>query len=152
MVNLRHAKPLTPIRQRLLEYLGQHPGASTADLARALGLHHGTTGHHLRVLISAGLVTRVPGARNNALAHYVGNVPGTPETRRRDALLQDPLTMALHRAIQQNPGEHLSALMPRFPHASRSQVWWRLRGLREVGLIRAQPEGNRVTYHPKEPC
>lgn len=45
-----------PLRSRIVAHLRLHGGATSADLARALGTHTGATSYHLRVLARAGLV------------------------------------------------------------------------------------------------
>jgi DNA-binding transcriptional ArsR family regulator len=52
-----HFKALAhPMRQRLLLALGESP-ATVSQLAAELGSHKGNIAHHLKVLVSAGLVT-----------------------------------------------------------------------------------------------
>jgi len=50
-----------PRRQRMLQHLGLHGPATSATLARALGLNTGATSYHLRELAKVGFVEEVPG-------------------------------------------------------------------------------------------
>jgi DNA-binding transcriptional ArsR family regulator len=45
-----------PLRSRVVAHLRLHGGATSAELARALGTNTGATSYHLRVLAEAGLV------------------------------------------------------------------------------------------------
>ncbi len=49
-----------PRRQRILQHLGLHGGATSAGLARELGLNTGATSYHLRELAKHGFVEDVP--------------------------------------------------------------------------------------------
>jgi predicted ArsR family transcriptional regulator len=49
-----------PRRQRIIEYLAMHGPATSASLARALGLNTGATSYHLRELAKHGFVEDVP--------------------------------------------------------------------------------------------
>lgn len=49
-----------PRRQRILQHLGLHGPATSAGLARELGLNTGATSYHLRELEKHGLVEDVP--------------------------------------------------------------------------------------------
>ena len=50
-----------PRRQRMLQHLGLNGPATSATLARALGLNTGATSYHLRELAKFGFVEEVPG-------------------------------------------------------------------------------------------
>jgi DNA-binding transcriptional ArsR family regulator len=50
-----------PRRRRVLEHLREHGPATSAILARALGLNTGATSYHLRELAAHGFVARAPG-------------------------------------------------------------------------------------------
>lgn len=50
-----------PRKQRILQHLGLHGPATSATLARALGLNTGATSYHLRELARFGFVEEVPG-------------------------------------------------------------------------------------------
>jgi DNA-binding transcriptional ArsR family regulator len=49
-----------PRRQRILHHLGLHGPATSASLARALGLNTGATSYHLRELAKHGFVEETP--------------------------------------------------------------------------------------------
>ncbi|GAA2157162.1 ArsR/SmtB family transcription factor [Actinomadura napierensis] len=49
-----------PRRQRILQHLGLHGPATSATLARALGLNTGATSYHLRELAKYGFVEEAP--------------------------------------------------------------------------------------------
>ncbi|MCP2166689.1 ArsR/SmtB family transcription factor [Goodfellowiella coeruleoviolacea] len=49
-----------PLRQRILQHLGQHGPATSTVLAKALGESSGATSYHLRMLARHGFVEEVP--------------------------------------------------------------------------------------------
>lgn len=62
IVDLEALKALAhPRRQRILQHLGLHGPATSATLARALGLNTGATSYHLRELAKFGFVEEAPG-------------------------------------------------------------------------------------------
>jgi DNA-binding transcriptional ArsR family regulator len=62
IVDLETLKALAhPRKQRILQHLGLHGPATSATLARALGLNTGATSYHLRELARFGFVEEVPG-------------------------------------------------------------------------------------------
>jgi DNA-binding transcriptional ArsR family regulator len=62
IVDLETLKALAhPRKQRMLQHLGLHGPATSATLARALGLNTGATSYHLRELAKFGFVEELPG-------------------------------------------------------------------------------------------
>jgi DNA-binding transcriptional ArsR family regulator len=54
-------KTLTsPVRRRILDYIGQHREANSTGVARALGESTGTTSYHLRKLAEQHLIEEIP--------------------------------------------------------------------------------------------
>lgn len=54
-------KTLTsPVRRRILDYIGQHREANSTAVARALGESTGTTSYHLRKLAEQHLIEEIP--------------------------------------------------------------------------------------------
>src|SRR4051794_23182232 len=49
-----------PLRQRMLQTLGEHGEANSTTIAKALGENTGTTSYHLRVLADAGIIEEIP--------------------------------------------------------------------------------------------
>jgi DNA-binding transcriptional ArsR family regulator len=49
-----------PLRQRILQHLGEHGPATSSTLGRALGESSGATSYHLRMLARHGFIDEVP--------------------------------------------------------------------------------------------
>ncbi|MEV7195617.1 helix-turn-helix domain-containing protein [Streptomyces sp. NPDC093510] len=90
--DLRVLKALAqPRRQQMLQHLTVHGPATSATLARALGLNTGATSYHLRELARYGFVEETPGS-GHGRERWWRAVPGdrrfpprsrqSPETRR----------------------------------------------------------------------
>lgn len=59
-----------PLRQRILQFLKQHPGAVVTEVFTALRLEQSVASQHLRILRTAGLVSK---RRNGKFIHYSVN-------------------------------------------------------------------------------
>ena len=64
-----------PRRQRILEHLAQHGPATSATLARALGLNTGATSYHLRELARHGFVEETQTAGAHGRERWWRQVP-----------------------------------------------------------------------------
>lgn len=64
-----------PRRQRILEHLAQHGPATSANLARALGLNTGATSYHLRELARYGFVEETHTAGAHSRERWWRHVP-----------------------------------------------------------------------------
>jgi predicted ArsR family transcriptional regulator len=64
-----------PRRQRILEHLAQHGPATSATLARALGLNTGATSYHLRELARYGFVEETHTAGTHGRERWWRHVP-----------------------------------------------------------------------------
>lgn len=62
-------RPARGARDALLDALRENPGASVADLARAIGVVHATATYHLRRLAKAGRVATV--RHGNRVHHFL---------------------------------------------------------------------------------
>jgi predicted ArsR family transcriptional regulator len=83
---------LDPSRRRLLHVIAARPGSAlptVGELAEAVGGHPNTTRHHLRVLVTAGLVREVPmpptGGRGRPATQYAVTPKGRGTLLRVDS-------------------------------------------------------------------
>lgn len=71
-----------PLRLDLLAALGRRGQATTAEVARDLGLVHGVASHHLRQLAKYGFIEQVPGKdRRERPWRPVGNAVQWPDSQ-----------------------------------------------------------------------
>jgi DNA-binding transcriptional ArsR family regulator len=110
-----------PTRQRLLFALGQEP-ATISGLAKALAVHKGSVGHHLKVLRDAGMVRVVETRQVRG---------GTEQRYRRTAR-----KFVVHEA----PAEHNAAVFAAMAHEVSRAVPEPVVSLRHLRLTAAAAE------------
>ncbi|AZM55919.1 transcriptional regulator [Streptomyces sp. WAC 01529] len=143
LTDLRLLKALAqPRRQQMLQHLTVHGPATSATLARALGLNTGATSYHLRELARYGFVEEAPGS-GHGRERWWRAVPGdrrfpprsaqSPETRRvMDHLnhLSYAADLDLFERLQREGGAELGEWADAFP-CSRGTIRLTLPELRE---------------------
>ena len=90
-----------PWRESLLQAVRQAPGASTRQIAQALGSTEWTTDYHLRRLLRARLVTTEPIGR--ARCWYAASCGLCPVLKRAMPILRRPEAMAVALAAEDVP-------------------------------------------------
>jgi DNA-binding MarR family transcriptional regulator len=141
--DLRVLKALAqPRRQQMLQHLTAHGPATSASLARALGLNTGATSYHLRELARYGFVEETPGA-GHGRERWWRAIPGDrrfPPRSRQNAetrLVMDELNrlsyaadLELFEQLQREGGAELGEWADAFPY-SRGTIRLTLPELRE---------------------
>jgi DNA-binding transcriptional ArsR family regulator len=90
-----------PRRQRMLQHLTLHGPATSATLARALGLNTGSTSYHLRELARYGFVEEMAAAAGHGRERWWRAVPGDlrfPPRSRQSAELRHVMDELNHHA------------------------------------------------------
>ncbi|MEV0323154.1 ArsR/SmtB family transcription factor [Streptomyces sp. NPDC050658] len=132
-----------PRRQQMLQHLTVHGPATSATLARALGLNTGATSYHLRELARYGFVEETTGGPGHSRERWWRAVPGDrrfPPRSRQNAetrLVMDELNhlsyaadLELFEQLQREGGPELGAWADAFPY-SRGTIRLTLPELRE---------------------
>lgn len=140
-----------PSRQRILDAVRREPGLSFRAILRATGIPAGTAGHHLNVLLRAGLAWEHRlGRLGSRLLHFAGR---RPASRAR-------VLAAVARVLDENPRRVLELVRELAPchqapileaaealvGLSRSTTQHILRRLEDYGLLTAFAQGRRVMY------
>lgn len=89
-----------PLRRDILEVVARNPGTNISELCARLGSRWGTVQHHLRLLVSAGLVQTVMQGRSRCL--FRGQTPA--DQNYRIALLRRKRLLELVKAVVREPG------------------------------------------------
>ena len=127
-------------RLALLRALQQQPGATVADLARLLGVHHSTAVYHVGRLHAAGAITLL---KHRGRVHcFVAGRGGSLERARLVGGRSAHADLVLGR-VSAAP-QKLGAIAAGLP-LSKAAVYWHLARLAELGLVVAEgaPKGRR---------
>lgn len=127
-----------PLRTRILAHLRLHGGATSAELARALGTNTGATSYHLRTLAGAGLV------EDTGLGNAKTRVWALPDEADEDAddlvvtlVDDDPETAQDEAWLAHDHVEHLSARAHAWVDAAPAWplVWQEEAGLHDHAVL-----------------
>jgi predicted transcriptional regulator len=125
-----------PLRDRVLDEIRNHPGASARELQRGLGAAWGETAYHLERLVQRGEVRRERGGWRD----YYFPLDLTWADRRALQALRSPAERTLMLAILEHPGRTFTELVD-LTGLGRSTVSFHLGRLGELGQI-APGEGS----------
>lgn len=125
-------------RSRLHDALRDAPGASAAQLARAVGLHLSTALYHLRRLQKESLV--VEDGERWFLA-------GAAPAHERERLVAQREGAALLELVRRTPGATKTQLA-QAAGLPRSTLSWQLARLERAGLVATRPEGRVARVFP----
>lgn len=133
-----------PVRHELYERIKAHPGITLAQLALDARLGASTLNHHLRHLERNEFVTLLRDGRYvRIFDRQSGAFAG--DRKRMAAALSNPVTAAMAKHIQANPGVAQAELATRFG-VTASTVTWHMQRLATVGLVEAQRAQKRTRY------
>ncbi len=128
------------LREETQRLVQERPGLRAEDLRKTLGLGHGQSAHHLRILIQSGLLEtlRISGSRH----YYPAGRYGQQE-KRRLALLHHKAARRLYDTILKTGEGDVSTLARK---SSLSVAYASRLGARLAaeGLVERRREGNRV--------
>lgn len=132
-------------RERLLDAVRAHPGASLADLARMTDAPRNTITYHMRVLEREGLVSSRRQGR-----HRLFFAPGAIERRDQAeavATLRHETSRAMALTVGAEPGLDQKALCARVG-VSPSLAHWHADRLVTSGVLEKRRDGRCVRYYP----
>ncbi|MHB8634203.1 MAG: thrombospondin type 3 repeat-containing protein [Thermoplasmatota archaeon] len=126
-------------RALVMARIEAEPGIHYQGLLRGLGLAHGIVEHHLRVLLAADLVRRVPDGRETR--YFVAG--GPPRGARPPAALRSRRAQRILEFTALHGGAS-PADAGRAVGAPRTMVSYHVRRLAAAGLLRVERDGRRV--------
>lgn len=127
----------SPLRERLLAHVREHPGVRYRELQRALGLPNGALAHHLRILLREKLVEE---AREGHAVRFF--VPGARPAEPSDT------TERVLAYVRANPGATGAGVAGALG-LTASLAGYHLQKLADEGRIERRREGVRVRAYEK---
>lgn len=135
-----------PVRRRMLDHLGLHPGATTSELARVAGVAAGRATYHLSILEREGVVrSRRIDRRRRFFPQGAPRVDDA-ELAVRDLALPERQTGRIVAILGRSPGVTLSELA-RLLKMSPGQTHYHVTKLHEGGLVDRVRRGRRVRHY-----
>jgi DNA-binding transcriptional ArsR family regulator len=133
-------------RELVYERIRTEPGVSTHKLAAGVDFGWSTLAYHLRVLERNQLIVSV---RDGRYKRFFDRQSGAYANGRKHlvAVLKNETTLALARAVLDQPGVTQKTLSERF-QLSPSSVHWHIERLSEAQLLEKRRDGHNVRYHP----
>ena len=130
-----------PVRRRIFEFVGGHPGASARGVQRGLGLGWGETTYHLDQMLRAGLLHRERGGRRD----YYFRPDTPPIDRQLLVVMQSPVERAMLVELARFPGASFRDLMSRL-NLGKSTAAFHLRFLVALGVVDVESSTARRRY------
>jgi Mn-dependent DtxR family transcriptional regulator len=135
------APTLSERRQEILHLVARDPGATPADIARALDVDHSTAAYHLRRLGRAGFVEPRPIGR--ALRYFSPGCRICPFLRETMPVLRDPRYATVVAALEARGGRAFLSDMA--PPGEEGRYRARLRRMQQMGLVQRGSSGWELT-------
>lgn len=134
-----------PKRQKIFQYIQQHPGANFREVARETDIAAGTVRHHLTVLERAGHVVE---HQHQGTVRLFENHGKFDHNWSDMVLLREPALAELHLWLKQNPGSPQKDVLEAMEALgwSRSTTQHRLTRLVEGGLATIRLQGRLKLY------
>lgn len=134
-----------PKRQKIYQYIQEHPGANFREVARNTSIAAGTVRHHLTVLERAGHVVEHPHQGTVRLFENHGKFDHNWSDL---VLLREPPLAKLHEWLKQHPGSPQKAALEAMEKEgwSRSTTQHRLSRLVEGGVATIRLQGRLKIY------
>lgn len=134
-----------PVRREIYERVKAHPGITLVQLAEDARLGSSTLTHHLRHLERNAFVTLLRDGRYvRVFDRQSGAFAG--ERKHAAAALANPVTAAMARVIEAQPGIGQSELAMRF-QVTASTVAWHMQRLETARLVTKERGGQRTRYY-----
>ncbi len=134
-----------PKRQKIYQYIQQHPGANFREVARETAIAAGTVRHHLTVLERAGHIVE---HQHNGTVRLFENHGKFDHNWSDMVLLREPALSQLHGWLKANPGSPQKDVLEAMESLgwSRSTTQHRLVRLVEGGLVTIRLQGRLKMY------
>ncbi|MDO9324524.1 MAG: winged helix-turn-helix transcriptional regulator [Methanoregula sp.] len=129
-------------RTVMLEYIGNNPGCTLADLVKKTDLNRGTARYHLYLLLIEQKVVR----KNNGKLSYLFTNGGTHlERKQMYGYIMNPSKREILDTILHTPGINNKEIAERL-QIDRSTVYWHLQPLLEEEMVVSRWDGRSMNY------
>jgi predicted transcriptional regulator len=135
-----------PTRQRIFDFVREHPGSSARTVQRGVNLGWGETAYHLDQMLRAGLLFRERGGRRD----YYFPADMVPSDRQLLLTMQSAIERGLLVELARSNGLSFGELGDRLK-VGKSTLAFHLKFLLALGIVEADPSGSTRTYRVRRP-
>jgi len=129
-------------RTAILDYIGNNPGCTLADLSKQTGINHGTTKYHLYMLLIERKIVRKKGGKRS----YLFTNGGIPLERKQVyGYMMNPSKREILYTILEKPGISNKEIADRL-QLGRSTVHWHLQQFLDEKIIMSRWDGKSMNY------
>jgi predicted transcriptional regulator len=129
-------------RTAVLEYIGNNPGCTLADLSKNTGINRGTAKYHLYVLLIARKIVR---KKDRKLSYLFTNGGTHLERKRVYGYIMNPAKQEILTIILNRPGISNKEIAERL-QLDRSTVYWHLQQFLEEKMVVSRWDGRNMNY------
>jgi len=129
-------------RTALLEYIGNNPGCTLADLVKNTEINRGTARYHLYLLLIEREVVR---KKNGKLSYLFTNGGTHLERKQVYGYIMNPAKREILDTILNTPGISNKEIAERL-QINRSTVYWHLKPLLEEEMVVSRWDGRNMNY------
>lgn len=134
-----------PLRLAILDLAATNPGIHFLQLKREIGTGRGNLEHHLRVLLTAGLVREV---KDKGFRCFFKPDPATAETMATAPVVKSTRAKHILNAIEAHPGLTMAELAREIGSTYRGAAY-HVERLHGVGAANMQHEGGVLRIYPR---
>lgn len=135
-----------PVRRRIFDFVGAHPGSSARTVQRGLGLGWGETTYHLDQMLRAGILQRERGGRRDYYFH-----PSTSSVDRQLlVVMQSAVERAMLVELSRFPGMGFRNLMDHLK-LGKTTVAFHLKFLVALGIVDVEVSTPHRRYSVRRP-
>lgn len=135
-----------PVRRRIFDFVGAHPGSSARAVQRGLGLGWGETTYHLDQMLRSGILHRERGGRRD----YYFRPDTTPIDRQLLVVMQSSVERAILVELSRFPGTSFSDLMSRLK-LGKTTAAFHLKFLVALGIVEVETSSPHRRYSARRP-
>ncbi|WP_292345863.1 MULTISPECIES: winged helix-turn-helix transcriptional regulator [unclassified Methanoregula] len=129
-------------RREILEYVGQNPGCTTADIVRDMNLNRGTAKYHIYLL---GLESKVTEKKDGKMRYLFRNGGIRPEKKQVYGYIRNPTKREILMTIFREPGISNLQIAERM-QLDKSTVHWHLSRFLEERIVDSVWDGRNMNY------
>lgn len=129
-------------RTAILDYIGNNPGCTLADLSKSTDINRGTARYHLYLLLIERKVIR---KKNGKLSYLFANGGTQLERKQLYGYIMNPSKREILDTILNTPGISNKEIAERL-QIDRSTVYWHLQPLLEEEMLVSQWDGRSMNY------
>jgi predicted transcriptional regulator len=129
-------------RTAMLEYIGNNPGCTLADLLKNTEINRGTARYHIYLLLIERKVVR---KKDGKLSYLFTNGGTHLERKQVYGYMMNPAKREILDTILNTPGISNKEIAKRL-HIDRSTVYWHLRQLLEAEMVVSRWDGRNMNY------